>query len=76
MLWFSNRFLASIYTSKVKSNSLILPGNTADMQLYHVSGIFPGGPVVKNLPCNAKDKGLIPDRGIKIKHVWFPSRFK
>lgn len=32
-LWFSIRFSASIHTSKVKSNSLILPGNTADMQL-------------------------------------------
>ena len=21
---------------------------------------FPGGPVVKNLPCNGKDEGLIP----------------
>ena len=24
---------------------------------------FPGGPVVKNLPCNAGDVGSIPDRG-------------
>ena len=24
---------------------------------------FPGGPVVKNLPCNAGDAGLIPGRG-------------
>ena len=32
-LSFSIRFLASIHTSKVKSNSLILPSNTADMQL-------------------------------------------
>ena len=27
---------------------------------------FPGGPVVKNLPSNAGDAGLIPDRGTKI----------
>ena len=24
---------------------------------------FPGGPVVKNLPANAEDMGLIPDPG-------------
>ena len=27
---------------------------------------FPGGPVVKNLPCNARDTGSIPGQGIKI----------
>ena len=27
---------------------------------------FPGGPVVKNLPCNAGDMGLIPGWGTKI----------
>ena len=26
---------------------------------------FPGDPVVKNLPCNAEDTGLIPDKGTK-----------
>ena len=30
---------------------------------------FPGGPVVKNLPSNAGDVGLIPGRGIKIPHA-------
>ena len=30
---------------------------------------FPGGPVVKNLPCNAGDTGLIPGRGTKILHA-------
>ena len=24
---------------------------------------FPGGPVVRNLPCNARDTGLIPSPG-------------
>ena len=28
-----------------------------------INGDFPGGPVVKNLPCNAGDAGLIPGRG-------------
>ena len=27
---------------------------------------FPGGPVVKNLPCNVGDTGLILSRGTKI----------
>ena len=30
---------------------------------------FPGGPVVKNLPCNAEDAGLIPGLGTKIPHA-------
>ena len=31
-------------------------------------GGFPGGPVVKNLPCNAGDAGSIPGWGTKIPH--------
>ena len=30
---------------------------------------FPGGPVVKNPPCNAGDAGLIPGQGTKISHA-------
>ena len=30
---------------------------------------FPGGPVVKNLPCNAGDAGSIPGWGTKIPHT-------
>ena len=30
---------------------------------------FPGGPVVKNLPSNAGNAGLIPGRGTKIPHA-------
>ena len=30
---------------------------------------FPGGPVVKNLLCNAGDIGLIPGQGTKIPHA-------
>ena len=30
---------------------------------------FPGGPVVKNLPFNARDAGLIPGRGTKAPHA-------
>ena len=32
-------------------------------------GDSPGGPVIKNLPSNAGDMGLIPGRGTKIPHV-------
>ena len=31
-------------------------------------GCFPGGPVVKNLPCNAGDTGLIPGQGNPVCH--------
>ena len=30
---------------------------------------FPGGPVVKNLPCNPGDVGSIPGQGTKIPHA-------
>ena len=30
---------------------------------------FPGGPVVKNAPCNAGDMGSIPGQGTKIPHA-------
>ena len=30
---------------------------------------FPGGPVVKILPCNTGDLGLIPGQGTKIPHA-------
>ena len=32
-------------------------------------GNFPGGPVVKNLPLNIEDMGLIPGLGTKIPHA-------
>ena len=34
--------------------------------LKQLSGDFPGGPVVKNLPANAGDVGWIPEWGTKI----------
>ena len=30
---------------------------------------FPGGPVVKNLPCNTGNMGSIPGQGTKIPHA-------
>ena len=34
-----------------------------------IFGDFPGGPLVKNLPSNAGDEGLIPGLGTKIPHA-------
>ena len=33
---------------------------------------FPGGPVVKNLPCNAGDASSIPGQGTRIPHTMEP----
>ena len=33
---------------------------------------FPGGPVVKTLPSNAGDIGLIPSQGAKISYALWP----
>ena len=45
----------------------LIPGHL--MEVHGESfGDFPGGSVVKNLPCNAKDVGSIPGLGTKISH--------
>ena len=41
----------------------MFPGTKTDL------GNFPGALVVKNPPCNARDKGLIPGQGTKIPHA-------
>ena len=33
------------------------------------TGDFPGGPVVKNLPCNAGDTCSVPGQGNKLPHA-------
>ena len=38
-------------------------------ELESMAWDFPGGPVVKNPPCNASDVGLIPGWGTKIPHT-------
>ena len=40
-----------------------------EVQRQTKSGLFPGGPVVKNLPSNAGDAGSSPGRGTKIPHA-------
>ena len=37
-------------------------------EVRRVLGDFPGGPVVKNLPCNAGNTNSIPGQGTKISH--------
>ena len=34
---------------------------------------LPGGPVIKNLPCNAGDMSSMPEWGTKIPHAMDPS---
>ena len=36
---------------------------------FKISWVFPGSPVVKNLPSNAGDAGSIPGWGTKIPHA-------
>ena len=36
------------------------------MNSFFIVSDFSGGPVVKNLPCNAGDPGSIPGQGTKI----------
>ena len=50
-----------------------LQNYSLDSQIYpstlglkSCSGDFPGGPVAKNLPCNAEDEGSHPRQGTKI----------
>ena len=42
---------------------------TPGPHLKHPTRDFPGGPEVKNLPCNAEDAGLNPSWGTRIPHV-------
>ena len=45
---------------------------TLNQKLKGLSWDFPGGPVVKNLPSDAGDMGLVPGRATKIPHaVWY-----
>ena len=36
---------------------------------YNSCEDFPGGPVIKNMPCNKGDVGSIPGQGTKIPHA-------
>ena len=47
------------------------PSPTLDKEMKLLTGVrdFPGGPVFKNLPCNAWDLGSIPGQKTKIPHA-------
>ena len=47
----------------------LLRGQVKETQHKAGLGGFPGGPVVKNPPCNAGDTGLSPGRGTKVPHA-------
>ena len=68
-----------------KENMWVTIHTTLDAAIFHTAetmrektkekdkekweGAFPGGSVVKNLPSNARDEGLIPGGGTKIPHA-------
>ena len=58
---------AGIYQKYTIQTSLHLRATETD-SLAVEPWDFPGGPVVKNLPCNAGDVGSIPGQGTKIPH--------
>ena len=37
-----------------------------------ILGDFPGGPIIKNPPCNAGDAGSTPGQGARISHATWP----
>ena len=39
-----------------------------------ITGDFPGGPVVKTLPCNEGSAGSIPGQGAKLPHSSQPKK--
>ena len=61
---------ASWHSSAPASNSLLLHGINCIIPIRRsCPGDFSGSPVVKNLPRNAGDKGVIPSWGTKIPHA-------
>ena len=55
-------------TRKLKAPEQLNSGHEGHTQ-KHTERDFPGGPVLKNPPCNAGDTGSIPGQGTKIPHV-------
>ena len=49
--------------------SMVTTANSTTLLTSKLPRDFPGGPVVKNLPCNAGDSGLIPAQGTKVSHA-------
>ena len=59
MLYSRNENISQIYLDIINFRNKFLKVNSD----------FPGGPVVKSLPCNAGNMGLIADQGTKIPHA-------
>ena len=51
-------------------SALKAPCSFPSWNLITICWDFPGHPVVKNLPSNAGDAGLIPSQVTKISHAW------
>ena len=58
-----------LYQPQVNHGSSLLGRFCKKLFLEWTTGNFPGGPVVKSLPCNAEDMSLIPGWGTKISHA-------
>ena len=55
--------------SCVSCNWLRFNQLSCNQLLRHCKAVFPGGPVVNNLPCNVGDTGSIPGWAVKIPHA-------
>ena len=62
----TNTQIHNIVSHMMLCGALALPRSLLEMKHFRN---FRGGPVVKNLPCNAGDVGLIPGLGTKIQHA-------
>ena len=63
------RILFRIFAVVVFFLLFLLPDVCLYYHLKMAYGDFSGGPVVKNLHCNAKDTGSIPGQGTRIPHA-------
>ena len=55
----------SILQERKETLHYSLGSGSKDAKTDEFEGLPPGGPVVKNLPCNAGDSGSIPGQGTK-----------
>ena len=55
----------ALFQHSLHSQGLLLPLEKNFREKKFFFSKFPGDPVVKNLPCNAENTGLVPDKGTK-----------
>ena len=65
--WITKQHTRSIHKSQLGIYTLAV--SNPKNEIKKVIPGLPGGPVVKNPPCNAEDVGLIPGWGTKIPHA-------